>query len=169
MGRKKILLFCLTAAAGLAPLGCGSNAAAPTDDADFVSCADETRATPYSPGMSVTSLNGAFVVKLMNSVFVVNGKPLSEAPAKGEDTWTIEVDDAATGVPVDGVTMTVTPRMPDQRHGTTPVGVTAAGSGTYTLDPVNLFMAGYWEVTIGLGAATAASADSAVFRICVPG
>jgi hypothetical protein len=159
------MLFCLTAATAL---GCGSNAAGPTDDTDFVSCADETRATPYAPGMSVTSLNGAFVVKLLNNVFVVNGKALSEAPAKGDDTWTLEVDDATTGAPVDGVTMTVNPRMPDQRHGTTPVGVTAAGGGTYTLDPVNLFMAGYWEVTIGLGAATDA-ADSAVFRICVPG
>jgi hypothetical protein len=121
----------------------------------------------------VMSQDGMFVVKLLNNVFVnAAGKSISEAPAKGQDTWTIEVDDATAGTPVDGVTMTVTPRMPDHRHGTTPVQVTPTGSGKYTLDPVNLYMAGYWEVTLSLGTAAnsdaGSTADSAMFPICVP-
>jgi hypothetical protein len=52
--------------------------------------------------------------------------------------------------------------MPDHAHGSPqPVVVTEMGDGEYKLDPVNLFMAGYWEVTIS------AEDDDIVFPLCV--
>ena len=137
--------------------------------ADFIDCAAETRATPYTPGMKETSLSGSAVVKLLNNTFLLDGKSLSQAPAKGTDTWTIEVDDAS-GNPVDGLVTSISPYMPDHRHGTTPVMVTAAGSGTYTLSPLYLYMSGYWEITVNLiGTSGAGGAtDSAMFPLCIP-
>jgi len=133
---------------------------------DFVDCSADTRATPYAAGMKETSLSGAWVVKLLNNTFLVDGKPVIQAPAKGTDSWTIEVDDAS-GRPADGIVTGVSPYMPDHRHGTTPVAVTTAGTGTYTLTPLYLYMSGYWEITIGL-TGSGAGTDSAMFPICIP-
>jgi len=69
------------------------------------------------------------------------------------------------------MSITVSPYMPDHRHGTTAVGVTAAGAGTYRIYPLNLYMAGYWEITFNLTDTSAGDApvtDSAMFPICVP-
>jgi hypothetical protein len=165
--RQKTGAVCLLAL--LSGLGCSSRAPSPAtseEGVDFVSCADETRATPYTAGMRETSISGAWVVKLLKNTFVVDGKMMPQAPAKGTNTWTIEVDDAASDTPVDGVVTGVSPWMPDHRHGTTPVAVSAAGTGTYTLTPLYLYMAGYWEVTVNLGGTVAT--DSAMFPLCVP-
>ena len=172
--RQKVGCLCVFAALGA--IGCGSGGGDPSSTmsqqgtggagADFITCAAETRATPYSAGMSETSISGAWTVKLLNNIFVLDGKSLSEAPAKGTDTWNIEVLDAS-GAPTDGVVTGVSPWMPDHRHGTTPVMVSAAGAGTYTLTPLYLYMAGYWEITVNL-AGTGSAADSAMFPICVP-
>jgi hypothetical protein len=163
----------LAFAAGPLP-ACSGTTTTPvtTSDADFVSCSTETRATPYQPGMQVTSHAGTFVVKLLNNTFKdANGHVLSEAPAKGVDVWTVEADAADTMMPLDGLTITVSPYMPDHLHGTTPVGVTAAGSGTYTIEPLNLYMAGYWEITLTITDPASGSnvADTAMLPICVPG
>jgi len=176
-----------SAASGVVPwlvailLACGLSAckssgatddAGAIGDADFVNCAAETRATPFQPGMQVTSRSGGYVVKALQNTFVdPNKQVLTIPPAKGIDTWTIETDRAATGTPVDGMSITVSPYMPDHRHGTTAVGVTAAGAGTYTINPLNLYMAGYWEITFNLTDPSAGDApvtDSAMFPICVP-
>lgn len=169
MGQKSGGL-CLLAALGA--IGCGSTSAVPPptpeDDADFVSCAAETRATPYTAGMSETSIAGSWTVKLLKNTYVLNGKSLSEAPAKGTDTWTIEIDDAS-GQPTDSVLNGVSPWMPDHQHGTTAVNGVGIGAGKYTL-PIYFYMAGYWEVTINLSSAGDAGSamDSAMFPICVP-
>lgn len=137
--------------------------------ADFIDCAAETRATPYTPGMKERSISGAWVVKLLNNTFASNGQALPQAPAKGTDTWTIEVDDAA-GRSTDGVVTGISPYMPDHRHGTTPVMVSASGTGTYTLTPLYLYMSGYWEITVNLAgsAGSGVTTDTAMFPICIP-
>lgn len=172
-------------AAGAALPACHSTADA-SIDADFVTCTAEPRATPYQPGMQVTSANGSFMVKLLSNTFTdSSGKPKDEAFAKGDDVWSVETDAATTMTPLDGLSISVSPFMPDHNHGTTPVGVMAAGSpGVYTMQPVNLYMAGYWEVTFTIVQAPPASAtdpdggadaappapisDTAVLKICVP-
>ena len=161
--------------AALSGAGCKSSGA--TDDAgvigdvDFVNCLAETRAPPFQQGMQVTSGKGIYLVKVLKNTFKDDmGRVLTIAPAKGVDTWTIEVDTAASGTPLDGMSIAVKPFMPDHNHGTTAVGVSAAGAGTYTIDPLNLYMAGYWEITFNLTDASgdAPVTDSAMVPICVP-
>lgn len=176
VSRHRLTLGFALALVGCAS-GCGSQGSPPTVvDADFYSCADETRATPYQPGMSVMSRDARFVVKVLDSTWTdASGKVTSEPPAKGTNVWTLEVDDAATSQPMDGVLINVTPRMPDHRHGTTTVTVTPMGAGHYTVNPLYLYMAGYWEITLDLNATSANDGgaadppDSAQFRICVSG
>src|SRR6185369_537707 len=75
-------------------------------DADFVSCAAEPRATPYQPGMQVTSSNGTFIVKLLGNTFTDStGKTKDEAFVKGIDVWKVETDLASTIAPMDGLTI----------------------------------------------------------------
>ena len=172
MSRYRLTLgLALTLTGAMA--GCGSSTAPEVVDADFYSCAEETRATPYQPGMSVTSRDGRFVIKVLDSTWTdATGKVISEAPAKGTNVWTLEVDDAATLLPVDGLQINVTPKMPDHRHGTSTVAVTPSGSGVYTLNPLYLYMVGYWEITLDLteaASATAPAPDSAMFHLCVSG
>ncbi|HEY3807269.1 MAG TPA: FixH family protein [Kofleriaceae bacterium] len=57
------------------------------------------------------------------------------------------VTDATDGSPVDGLTLTIEPWMPAMGHGTPIVPtITALGSGSYSLDDVDLFMAGLWQL-----------------------
>jgi hypothetical protein len=176
------LLFWM--AAGAALPACHSSGAAPVD-ADFVTCTAEPRATPYAPGMQVTSANGAFILKLLSNTFTDSSGTKDEAFVKGNDAWSVEIDQATTMAPMNGLSISVSPYMPDHRHGTTPVGVMPMGSGgLYTMSPVNLYMAGYWEVTFSIvatpptdatdpdasadAAPAAPISDSAMLKICVP-
>jgi YtkA-like len=162
LSRWALVLF---AAAPLAIAGCGSGAAT-TDSSSiaFSTCATEKRAVPYQPGMEVTSSAGLFKVKLVESV--------PGPPVKGNEVWTIEVDDATSTStsPLDGLTVSVTPWMPDHGHGTEPVNVTASGGGKYGLDPLYLYMRGYWEIRLAIaaGAGATATADDAMIPICIP-
>jgi len=146
---------------------CGQNAGGSPDAAGddmFLTCDTDTRAMPYRPGMEVDSsaMPPVFAVKLLESA--------PGPPVKGRNTWTIEIDELSTGAPLDGVALTVMPYMPDHQHGTTPVTVTPAGSGTYTLWPVNLYMSGVWQVRFTIVAADVAggTTDTAVIPVCIP-
>ena len=167
----------LTVLVALAFGGCGPGAGASGTttpitgvDGSFATCDTETRATPYTKGMQVTSVDGTRIVKLLES------KP--GPPVKGTNTWTVEVDDATTGTPLDGLPITVAPYMPDHLHGTTPVGVTPAGppaglpagSGTYTLDPMYLYMSGFWQVKMNFGVVAVVDSGpyDAMIPICIP-
>jgi hypothetical protein len=162
----------LSLAAGLAlaaVAGCGSGGEAPSDgaalsaDGAFTTCDTETRAMPYQAGMQVMSSAGVFTIKLLGST--------PAPPIKGQNTWTLEVDEAATGTPLDDLDLSVNPWMPDHGHGQpVPVGVTPAGAGTYTLAPVYLYMSGFWQVKMTIVAAQLAgnNTDSGLIPICIP-
>lgn len=144
-------------------------------DSDFITCDTETRAMPYQADLpvklQVTSRAGTFRLKVLQNTFTdPSMKVLTEPPAKGNDVWTIETDSADASTPVDGLMIAVSPYMPDHRHGTTPVGVTANGGGTYTIAPLNLYMAGYWEITFDITDTSSGTSviDSALVPICVP-
>lgn len=157
-------IFSLAVGAGLSLAGCGGGTGqSPGDDVAFLTCATETRAMPYQAGMSVMSQTGAFTVKLLSST--------PGPPIKGQNSWVVEIDDSASGAPLDQVELTASPSMPDHQHPTTRrVVVTAAGSSTYSLNPVYLYMSGYWEVRLNIAAATVASGapDVAMIPICIP-
>ncbi len=124
--------------------------------ADAFSCAEETRADDYTAGMEKAGAAG-FTVRLADS------QP--SPPSRGDNTWTVEIVDSA-GAPVDDVTIDTRPRMPDHGHGTPKVAEFSAkgAPGSYEITPVNLWMPGYWEVTLSLsGEAT----DEVTFKFCV--
>ena len=173
------LPFLLAAAAGGSLSACHSNDASDGGvgaDVDFVTCETETRATKYEAlkqgGTPEASNRGVYVLKLLSNTFTdPSGHTADQPPTKGNDTWNVEIDRADTLAPVDGLTISVIPYMPDHRHGTTPVGVMPVGSGgDYTISPLNLYMAGYWEITFDLvdPAADAGASESVLVPICVP-
>jgi hypothetical protein len=163
MGRALALVlgtaFLLTA--------CGQKPGAAGDGSmgdGFLTCETDTRAVPYHPGMEVESSAQppVFRLKLLESV--------PGPPVKGRNTWTVEVDELATGAALDDLELTVTPYMPDHMHGTIPVVVTPAGAGTYTLAPVYLYMSGVWQVRFTIVGRDVAggTTDTAMIPVCIP-
>lgn len=154
----------LALAAGLAAVaaGCGSNAApAETDAGTLYSCDVEARAVKYMPGLERVSVSGAFKAVLVESV--------PGPPIKGKNVWTVQILDASGARPQDGLTVTADPSMPDHTHPTAVKPVVTPkndGSGTYVLDPVYLFMAGFWEVKLTVLSANAPK-DTIIFPVCI--
>jgi hypothetical protein len=153
------------AAAGLGAVvaGCGSGAPAATDAAALYSCDTETRAVRYMPGLERTSVSGAFKAVLVESV--------PGPPIKGQNMWTVRIFDASGATPRDGLTVTALPSMPDHVHPTAVKPVVTPkndGSGTYVLDPVYLFMAGFWEVKLTVQPADGPK-DTIIFPVCISG
>lgn len=83
---------------------------------------------------------------------------------KGKYNWTLELHDAS-GAAIGHSELSAKAWMPAHGHGTTPITVQhEAGSASYQLRVVNLYMAGKWEVTVT--SKTSAGEDSVVFRAC---
>ncbi|HET6581844.1 MAG TPA: FixH family protein [Nannocystaceae bacterium] len=157
--------------AAVLALGCASDDDAnddTNDDADdddddgndtsaAVDCSTEMRDDTYMLGLSKT---GEQVV-----VSFVDAMPAP--PARGDNTWTFEVMDLDEQ-PMDGMAVEATPFMPDHQHGTTVVATVTPGEnpGEYVATPVNLWMAGLWEVTLDFTLPDMTT-DSVVFRFCV--
>ncbi len=151
----------LVATLGITMVACGDDDHGNHNHADAaaVSCAQETRADPYVAGMEAMGANGYKVVLMTSD---------PAPPAKGDNVWTLQV--MATGdAPVDGATVGVVPFMPDHGHGT-PITATVTGTGSngeYGATPVNLWMPGYWEVTVNID--DGGTTDTAVFKVCIDG
>jgi hypothetical protein len=125
-------------------------------------CGADTRGQTYLPGMAQTGMDHLLTVKLMSS----DPGP----PIKGNNNWVIQVNDAMSAAAVDGLNINAVPFMPDHGHGTPiKVAITPMGSGTYGLAPVNLFMAGLWQITINMTSADMKTSDLVVFSFCVEG
>jgi hypothetical protein len=127
--------------------------------ASATGCAADNRKDIYTAGLSKPA--GALSVKL------VEARP--GPPIKGTNAMTIEVLDA-TGQPVDGATVTVTPWMPDHAHGSAvkPV-VSAAGGGKYTVEKIYLAMAGLWQIKVGVQPPSGGALQEATFQFCLDG
>jgi hypothetical protein len=134
-----------------------SDAATTVDSSGLVSC-DDPREQAYSAGMQQAGASGVFTFKLVSST--------PAPPADETNVFVLEVLDSG-GQPVTGATITVTPTMPLMSHGTIPVTVSPNADGSYTLQPVYLFMGGLWEIAVH---ATASSkTDTTSFFFCVAG
>jgi subtilisin family serine protease len=86
----------------------------------------------------------------------------------GDNTWTVAITDV-DGQPLADASFTaITPFMPDHGHGTPveAIATATANPGEFTLTPVNLFMAGLWEVTLDIDAG-GGTTDAVVFAFCV--
>jgi len=124
-------------------------------------CATDKRAQVYTVGLSSSSEDGAITITF------VDADPAP--PAKGNNTWTVTITDAA-GKPVNGAAIETTAYMPDHGH-TSPIKPTATSldaNGTYEVTPVNVFMPGIWEVTLAVTPA-GGEASSVKFTFCIAG
>ncbi len=158
MHRKTLLVmvgaFCL-AACGSSPTGL-----TPVDAGNFIDCTHDPRVSQYAPNLTVKSTSGALNFVLLSS----NPAP----PAAETNVWSMRITNG-TGVNQANVVANVLPFMPDMGHGTsiTP-SMSANSDGTYTVQPLYLFMAGIWSITFTTVPASGPS-DSAVFFFCVEG
>jgi hypothetical protein len=129
-----------------------------------VSCVDDERLDSTEPGFEKTGLRTRLWFRLDQT------EPAP--PSKGDNTFTVSVRDEA-GMAFTGE-LSAKAKMPDHGHDSPSVpSVTFdADSATYTIRPLNLFMAGVWQVTLSAtdGAAeTTAPLDSVSFYFCVQG
>jgi len=126
-------------------------------------CATETRADTFVVGLEKQGSKGNFAFKLMSST--------PAPPSRGNNTWIVEVDALSAGIagaPISGAVMSAVPFMPDHGHGSAlAVNITTTATpGQYQLDPVNLWMPGYWETTVT--ASQGGMTDAAIFKFCIP-
>ena len=151
------LLGCGSGADDSSTLGNGSNVEG--EDEPFVSLCE---ATPDIDEWSQTPLTrtGEFYSLTLTAI---SPDPWSV----GDNDWRVAVTDAE-GATVEGVTVFVTPYMPDHGHGVSPPlynGV-LADDGVFDIDTFNLIMPGFWEMTVTVRSTDLPSEDIA-FRICV--
>ena len=148
----------------IALAACGSNGSSGGGGADASDdCTADPRADTFVVGLDKHGTAG-------NLDFVLESADPAP-PARGNNTWIVQVNAMAQGVvgsPMTGVAMAVTPFMPDHGHGTPiPVEVTSMPTaGQYQLSPINMWMPGYWETTIQAQAGSVS--DQVVFKFCVP-
>jgi hypothetical protein len=154
------LLAALTACGSSAdePDGAGTTTADAGSPYDFIPCTDDARVDKYAAGMEKIGSNGRFKVKLLASQPAPPAKPL--------DVWNLAITDM-NGAPQSGLTVAVSPYMPDHRHAppVAPVVTALAEPGRYDVAMINLFMAGVWQVKVSLSAAGAS--DAVTFWFCV--
>lgn len=151
------------ATAALLLFGCGASSVKPADGGgSFVTCDTDPRAVPYEPGLSVRSQQDLFTVRLLSST--------PGPPVKGKNRWLVRIEETVTATPLDGLDVAVAPFMPDHQHDTLKVVVTPGEAGTYTFDPVYLFMSGVWEVRMDIRGESAGQgiSDRAVIPSCIP-
>lgn len=152
------LVALLATLAGLA--GCSSSSAsggASADAGGTIGCGGDPRAQSYAPGMAQMGKSGAFRFILENA----NPQPVTT----DSEVWTLKVTDGS-GAPVTDATFPVMhPWMPLHGHGTAGVVVTNNHDGTYTLNPMDFYMVGLWQ--IDMTAASGSKTDSTSFFFCL--
>jgi hypothetical protein len=161
MIRRLALFASLTASLAALPLaGCGSDGSDDGLDPDGTyNCEIEDRDDTFIAGMAKQGAGGI-------EVTLVTATPTP--PARGDNTWTVELKQ--NGTPVSGAAVEVIPFMPDHRHGTpvTPTVTATANPGEYQVTPVNLWMPGLWEITVK-ATPSGGTQDTVVFRFCITG
>jgi hypothetical protein len=170
LGTTSASLFGYPATAVLALLvaSCSSagnaNTGQPGSDSDsgstVIGCANDPRADTYGAGMSKVGSAKALTFVL------VAARPAP--PAINDNIWTVKVLDAS-GNPVPNATFSaIKTWMPDHGHGSLETPMAAPnGDGTYSVQPLDLFMNGLWQITFT--AQAGAVSDSATFSFCIGG
>lgn len=132
---------------------------APPDADEALACMTSGRGDTYVAGLEHPGTSGNFDVKLLSA----DPAP----PARNLNTWVIQIVWEATGAPVTGASIVVTPFMPDHQHGAGAytVQVQEMSGGQYQLSQINTWMPGYWEITISMDAAQVH--DSVVYKFCI--
>lgn len=136
----------------------GSSGTSASGGFQNTACDKDNRKDIYTAGLAKQS--AGLTVKIVES----DPSP----PKKGTNTMTLEIADAS-GAPLDGATVAVTPWMPDHAHGSalTPV-VAPMGGGKYAVTKLYYPMAGLWQITVSVQVPGAAIQDVA-FNFCFDG
>jgi len=123
-------------------------------------CAKDARVQTFGSGLEGTAGDGSIKVTFV----AADPSPLS----KGANSFTVRIADGS-GKPIDGVTLKVTPYMPDHRHGSSIVPqVMPKGDGLYAVTLVEIFMPGVWRITFDVKRSETLS-SSVEFYFCVEG
>lgn len=139
-----------------------SSDASDSQSAGDAVCADETRDDTFEVGLS----------RAGSQVEVAFMEASPAPPDRGENTWVVMVTDSE-GAPVSNAELEVVPWMPDHGHGSSVIVEVEATQtpGEYRLSPIDLFMAGLWEVrlnfTLPASDDAAPAEDQVVFAFCV--
>ena len=142
-------------------LACGDDGSGASPDAMLAeqNCATDDRAPTFEIGLQVSGTAG----------YTLTLEAATPMPAaRGDNAWTVSVTDGG-GSPATGLVFAVDPQMPDHGHGTpiTAVATETATQGTYTVDPINLWMPGYWTIEMALSNTGGSPVDTATFQVCV--
>ncbi|HLL25170.1 MAG TPA: FixH family protein [Kofleriaceae bacterium] len=139
---------------------CSSDHGHGDDDGASYNCATEARDDEFLVGIEKVGKSGKLTFKLLEAT--------PAPPARGDNTWVLQLTSQGAAAPVTGAAMIVTPFMPDHQHGTPSQVVIEPmpSAGTYKLAPVNMWMPGLWQTTIQ--AEANGVSDSAVFSFCIP-
>jgi len=159
----------LCLAASLLVVGPGCDGDDGGDDASDTN-ADSANSTADDGGSSQICLDEArddFAIGLQRDgarFQVAIADALPSDPIRGDNGWTVLVTE--DGEPVNA-TISIGSWMPDHGHGS-PVQAEAEwmADGEYMLEPLNLFMAGLWEVTLELETDDG-EVDEVMFSVCV--
>jgi len=155
---------------GAVVLGCACSSEAPVSAegagglAGTVGCASDPRVDTYSAGMSKLGERGALSFRILSS----DPSP----PGRGTNTFELDLtsSDGNSTPPALGVNLL----MPDHGHGArlVPRIVYQPASATFSISPLDLFMAGVWRIEFTARASDTASAetvDDTAFHFCVEG
>ena len=152
----------VTLAIALMLAGCGGNETGGDEGSSGSPAMDETcenepQAAVYTAGMSMVGEQGV-------TVALLDADPAP--PQYGDNTWTLEVKNAA-GEPLIGATVTLDPIMVAHGHGP-PVNaeVTDNQDGTYVASPVHFNMLGLWATGISIEA-EGQPTDTVSFAFCI--
>jgi len=138
---------------------CGGDDSAEADGGDVaLGCEFESRVEAFELGMTAAGTDDYLATLREAQPFPV---------ARNDNRWTISVTQA--GSPASGLAVDVNPRMPDHGHGTSIKAIATGVSGVpgdYELNPINLWMPGYWEINLSLSDGES-SVDQMTFRVCI--
>jgi hypothetical protein len=89
----------------------------------------------------------------------------SPPAVRDDNVWTLRLRDA-TGEPLTGAALQVSPYMPAHQHGSAEVIIEELGDGGYQLSAIQLIMPGVWEMPIVVTPAGGEPSEAA-FRLCI--
>lgn len=125
-----------------------------------VSCADDSRVTPFRANMHVLGTSNVYTYTLLSS----NPNP----PANGTNSMVLQITNAS-GAPQTDLTISLKSDMPDHGHGASVQPTVKVVDKAYQIDNIVLFMPGVWRMTFAAESADGSQKDTGVFYFCISG
>jgi len=137
-------------------------------------CEADDRAEDYSANMEKGGAVGEIMIKLVESRPVTQSDagpivgPIGP-PARYDNIWTLNITDA-DGNAIEDADVRVKTWMPDHGHESNRKSVVRWVEGAeYEVNPLNLMMPGFWEITVSVDDTEAGISDSVLFSFCIAG